>query len=477
MGAGNYHSDVRVAREAVSTTRTSEQAFTYSVRASAGQAKGVHPDLNIRGKTRECRDSIEHPTTTPIVVAMDVTSSRGRDARAIYEQVPSFLGSLTVSEVVSDPQIMWAAIGDANTDKAPLQIGQFESDRRIDDQLGKIWMEEGGGGSGEESYELVAYALARKTELDATARGKKGFVFFTADEAPYPVVSRDFVKSYLGDTLPSDIPSEEIFRELQRKFHPFVIFPRSSMKDRQSAIDSEIRQRLERLGGRFKDVSIRASLIWDDRNDLDLHCLTPSGEHIFFGNRRARCGGELDVDRNVNGEDPKPVENIRWAKGSARKGWYTFYVELYRYHESPHDAVPFRVETDVDGVINTVNGAIKPGQLHEKGRVEVAKFFFDPEASGNPAPDAHDPYKDEVILAKWGRYLPAANILRIADPASAVETMLGVMALQTGKMDLARFVENMTERRVSRERQADVRAALETFAANGVFTEVTESVF
>lgn len=477
MGAGVYHSDVRVAREAVGSTRSSEHAFDYSQRASAGKVKGVHPDLNIFKRIRECRDSAEHPDTTPIAVAMDVTSSRGRDARVIYEQVPSFLGSLVVSDVVPHPQILWAAIGDATHDKAPIQIGQFESDRRIDEQLAKIWMEEGGGGTGEESYELLAYALARKTDLDATRRGKKGFVFFTGDEAPYPAVSRDFVKSIIGDDLDSNITSEEIFRELSAKFHPFLIFPRSSMEDRRVAIDSEIRQRLERLGGRFKDVSIRASLIWDNRNDLDLHCVTPSEEHIYYGSKRAACGGELDVDRNVTGEDPKPVENIRWAKGTARKGWYIFYVELYRYHEPRHEAVPFKVETDVDGVIKTFEGSIKANRMHQEGRVEVARFFYDPESAGISKTDVHDPYKDEVILAKWGRYIPAAHILRIQDPASAVEVMLGVMALQTGKMSLDQFAHNMAERRVPRDRQQDAHEALKTFAMQGIFTQVPANVF
>src|SRR4029450_6014732 len=170
------------------------------------------------------------------------------------------------------------------------------------------WMEEGGGGTGEESYELAAYALARRTRLDANdKRGVKGYCFITADEAPYPVVSREFVKLHTGDDLPADLPSEQIFQELQRKYHVFVIFPRATMEERQASIDEEIRQRLVLAGGRFDQVSIRASLLWDNRNDLDLHCITPAREHIHYGRKESNCGGELDVDRNVRGEDPKPV--------------------------------------------------------------------------------------------------------------------------------------------------------------------------
>jgi hypothetical protein len=202
---------VQTARDSIGTTRPSAQAFDYHAKAEAGDVQGVHPDLNIHGKIRECCDSPEHPATTPIVVAMDVTGSRGNDARVVYEQVPSFLGSLKVANVVPDPQICWVAVGDAYSDRAPIQVAQFESDRRLDTGLSHIWMEAGGGGSGEESYELVAYALARKTKLDATKRGKKGFVFFTADEAPYSEVQPEQVQRIFGDRVEKSIPTTKIF--------------------------------------------------------------------------------------------------------------------------------------------------------------------------------------------------------------------------------------------------------------------------
>src|SRR5262249_43049995 len=178
--------------------------------------------------------------------------------------------------------------------------------------------------------------------------------------------SRDFVKQYMGDDLPADLTTEQIFAELQRKYHVFLIFPRATMEQRQASIDEEIRQRLRLAGGRFDQISIRASLLWDNRNDLDLHCITPAGEHICFSSKQSRCGGELDVDRNVRGEDPKPVENIRWPKGMAQPGRYRFYVENYRYHERELSAIPFRAELDVEGKIETFKGVIPAGTTHEQ---------------------------------------------------------------------------------------------------------------
>lgn len=52
-----------------------------------------------------------------------------------------------------------------------------------------------------------------------------------------------------------------------------------------------------------------------------------------------------------------------------------------------------------------------------------------------------------------------------------------MLALQTGKMGLDQFMENMTERRVPKKRREDVLKALETFAQQGVFAQVSTELF
>jgi Ca-activated chloride channel family protein len=119
---------------------------------------------------------------------------------------------------------------------------------------------------------------------------------------------------------------------------------------------TELSARLKREAAKSGDV--RASLMWNNRNDLDLHVITPSGEEIFFGHKRSWDGGELDVDMNVHGETIKPVENIYWPKGEAPLGRYTVFVRNYRYHERSRQATNFNVELWVNDQATHYEGLI-----------------------------------------------------------------------------------------------------------------------
>lgn len=120
-------------------------------------------------------------------------------------------------------------------------------------------------------------------------------------------------------------------------------------------IDGEIRRRVENAGGQYEGNEIRCSLIWEGYTDLDLHCVTPYGNHIYYGDKRSRCGGWLDIDMNGGAHrDPSPVENIRWSDGQAPVGHYTFYV--HNYCERGKGLTPFKVELEVNGKVYSYSG-------------------------------------------------------------------------------------------------------------------------
>jgi len=105
---------------------------------------------------------------------------------------------------------------------------------------------------------------------------------------------------------------------------------------------TEFSSRLTMAGAQSGDV--RISLIWNNRNDLDLHVINPRGEEIYYAHKTDALGGMLDVDMNVGGETTKPVENIFWGHGRAPQGRYQAFVRNYGFHETNRAPTPFRVE-------------------------------------------------------------------------------------------------------------------------------------
>lgn len=69
---------------------------------------------------------------------------------------------------------------------------------------------------------------------------------------------------------------------------------------------------------------LRILLSWDtDGSDLDLHVLTPNGEHCYYGNRVLDSGMALDVDVTT-GYGPEII-----ATPAPIKGTYLVYVNYY----------------------------------------------------------------------------------------------------------------------------------------------------
>jgi hypothetical protein len=468
MGGPHYGSDVSPERNS-----STEQHFNYQGHYGANPTRReAHEDLSIKGtkggKKRECCDSDGHPNVTAIVVAMDVTRSRGDDAKIIFQKLPMLMGQIYMKNYVPDPTISFAAIGDATCDEAPVQVGQFESDNRLDAVLGKIWLEEGGGGTGQESYELTAYYYARHSKLDCNQRGQKGYFFFVGDEGFYPQVSKDQVKAFIGDKLDEDIQTAKIFAELQEKYHTFFIYPRKSWQQRKTDIDAEIKKRVESAGGQYQNVDIRISLLWNNRNDLDLHVITPRGEHIFYGNKQsATCKGWLDVDANVHGETPKPVENTRWKIGEAPKGKYKVYVQNFRFHESSQEATPFKLEVAINGKIQHFSNETKANAYGPNSDVHVITFDYDPDQAHieKSLEAVYSNYDDTKIKNQWASVIPRENILIIDDPKAIVDVLMGALAITAGN-DLNQYLIDMGERGQTEKRIGETLGSLSELAAS-----------
>ena len=223
MGSGRWSTDAYTAAARYRAAH-GMSAFAYS---DSG-ARTAHPALDPCGVgVRECRDSNEHPLSTPIAVLFDVTGSMGAVPRVLQTKLPQLLGLLTRKRYATDPQILFGAVGDATCDRVPLQIGQFESDNRMDEDLARIVLEGGGGGQKRESYELAMYFMARHTALDSVEkRGRRGYLFLIGDEMPYRRVDPCHVGRFLGEEVSREaIRTEAILAELRCAYDVYYVLP------------------------------------------------------------------------------------------------------------------------------------------------------------------------------------------------------------------------------------------------------------
>lgn len=262
MGSGSYNTDTHAATAAFRAS-TGTSAFDYSdttTRSVPRASWTVNDRLDPKHKngagpfegkiTRESADSDEHPNSLAIGVLFDVTGSMRRVPRDMQTKLPELFGLILRKGYVEHPQILYGAIGDATSDRAPLQVGQFESDNRMDEDLEAILLEGNGGGGARESYELAAYFMARHTHIDCyEKRGKRGYLFIIGDEGFYPSVDRRQVESIIGDDLDQSLSSVEIFEELKAKFDVYIIRPVEGSYNRGTPEGDNIYEQWQKIFG------------------------------------------------------------------------------------------------------------------------------------------------------------------------------------------------------------------------------------
>lgn len=79
---------------------------------------------------------------------------------------------------------------------------------------------------------------------------------------------------------------------------------------------------------------VQVLLSWDNYNDLDLICIDPFGDVVWFDNKRVRSGGQLEIDMNVREKSNNPIESIYWPEQQAPNGTYNVYVLYYDNHKN-----------------------------------------------------------------------------------------------------------------------------------------------
>jgi hypothetical protein len=215
----------------------SDSAFrsVASRRSSAGAEEifrkepAIDPLMNpYRVTVREARDSEHHPRSVPVIVAFDVTASMGHiPTRFAKESLGRLMNQLVENGWVTDPQLLFGAVGDAVSDRAPLQVGQFESGLEMDLWLTRIWLESGGGDL-PESYLLAHWFAAHHTASDAWEKRRKKGYLFTIGDAPNKALTPPHVRRVFGYAPMTKTDDTSVIASARARWNVFHILVSSS---------------------------------------------------------------------------------------------------------------------------------------------------------------------------------------------------------------------------------------------------------
>jgi hypothetical protein len=285
MGGGSYSSDSRLRRMVTNNTVSKDVALVSGLADSSYRAKSreqifgsreLKDSMNPNGVTlRESRDSEEHPNSVPIIIALDVTGSMGNvPEHLVREGLPHIMEKI-LEAGIKDPQVLFLAIGDHECDRAPLQVGQFESsDELLDKWLTDTWLEGHGGGNNGESYGLAWFFAGKYTEHDAmNKRGQKGILFTIGDEPNLRTYPERALKNIMGTGQFSTMTDKQLYEMACEKYDIYHIHIQETGAGRNISTIDGWKQLLQDnliLAQKHQDVSniIAAEIVKHNRTNI-----------------------------------------------------------------------------------------------------------------------------------------------------------------------------------------------------------------
>lgn len=105
-----------------------------------------------------------------------------------------------------------------------------------------------------------------------------------------------------------------------------------------------------RTEGPEPGVPLRITLLWEEQTDLDIHVITPSGEHVYYNNKVESAGGRHGKDDCTKSNCPARTsgsaysEWVTWVDSQPRHGEYTVWAVNYNGLETANMTI--QVESD-----------------------------------------------------------------------------------------------------------------------------------
>lgn len=223
--------------------------------------------------------------------------------------------------------------------------------------------------------------------------GDNGFQVMDGTSMAAPIVSGTVA---LMKSLNKDLTSEQIICVLQGtgiavegEIGNFIQINKALQKVKSGEFnDCDSQPKTPSTG----DVQVLLS--WNNYNDLDLICIDPDNEKVWFKNKSISSGGKLEIDMNFNYPDSKtPLENIYWPTGGAPNGTYSIFL-LYSKKHIEINETPYKITVNYGDSTDIYTGKIK----YEDNSIAICTFTLRSEKNkNNLTPPSSDSRRDDLL--------------------------------------------------------------------------------
>jgi len=268
---------------------------------------------------RESRDSDTNPKSKPTILALDGTGSMGSIAHHMIQKgLATTMSEIFARFTTFDPAVLTAVLGDVhNRDEAPLQVGQFESDLEIAQQLTEFFIEGGGGSNPFESYSLPWWFAGNKTSIDCfEKRGEKGFLFTIGDEEPTEPLTAAHLSEVFGPGQYADLTTSKEALEMARKYyHVFHVVVAEGSYCKSEGVRNVVKAWQNLMGQsvlqldnykKLAEVIVSTMEVVENNKTAEEVAATWDGDTSVVV-RSALDGLNTAVGKHINGKDDKVV--------------------------------------------------------------------------------------------------------------------------------------------------------------------------
>lgn len=207
-GKGKYRYGARgsTARKAAAERARAHGPRTYEKKRGPNE-KIIDPHKQIRSDS-----------ANPLIIAVDVTGSMADWPFEIFDRLPLLYN--TLSQYREDLEICFAAIGDAAVDQWPLQVTTFAAGFDLEQLLGSLFGE-GGGGDAAESYGLFAHWV--NTHVQIPRLQEPPFLIVFGDVTMHPTVPKNQIADYLGDRVSRDVDAIKAWQKTCKTWNTWFL--------------------------------------------------------------------------------------------------------------------------------------------------------------------------------------------------------------------------------------------------------------